>query len=97
MLRPLNLPQKHEIIKKKNFSTTSEVHEFVIHADVWSLSLALTALYSSTDVSNLYLAKGSAKSLYDMIDPVPVSNRIPAVEPHGPRCQVSKAVKKRLH
>lgn len=26
-----------------------------------------TALYSSTDVSNLYLAKGSAKSLYDMI------------------------------
>lgn len=26
-----------------------------------------TALYSSTDVANLYLAKGSAKSLHDMI------------------------------
>lgn len=25
------------------------------------------ALYSSTDVANLYLAKGSAKSLHDMI------------------------------
>lgn len=26
-----------------------------------------TAVYSSTDVANLYLAKGSAKSLHDMI------------------------------
>lgn len=26
-----------------------------------------TAFYSSTDVANLYLAKGSAKSLHDMI------------------------------
>jgi len=29
--------------------------------------LVKTALYSSTDVANLYLANGSAKSLHDMI------------------------------
>lgn len=33
---------------------------------VWC-SLVKTALYSSTDVANLYLAKGSAKSLHEMI------------------------------
>lgn len=31
------------------------------------MSLHETALYSSSDVANLYLAKGSAKSLHDMI------------------------------
>lgn len=29
--------------------------------------LVKTALYNNTDVANLYLAKGSAKSLHDMI------------------------------
>lgn len=40
----------------------------------WNFLVSLTgadfvkpALYSSTDVANLYLAKGSAKSLHDMI------------------------------
>lgn len=33
---------------------------------MWAFCVS-TALYSSSDVANLYLAKGSAKSLHDMI------------------------------
>lgn len=39
----------------------------VENVDSLNLSSFATAVYSSTDVANLYLARGSSKSLHDMI------------------------------